>query len=179
MNEITVTITGNVASEPQGRTTSTGNPMTTFRLASTVRRNQEGQWVDLHTSFVNVVCFGRLARNVQGSLEQGFPVVLRGRLQVRQWSTDERSGTAVDVVADTIGHDLTFMHGKLTKGMWRPTGTDQLADPVVDSALSELAEDGAPDSTPDSALESTDESTDERADRRELVGSAAGSEPPF
>ena len=35
-------------------------------------------------------------------------MIVTGRLRVRDWSSGERSGTSVDVVADAVGLDLGF-----------------------------------------------------------------------
>ena len=41
-------------------------------------------------------------------MKKGNPVIVTGRLRVRDWSTEERSGTSVDVVADAVGLDLGY-----------------------------------------------------------------------
>jgi single-strand DNA-binding protein len=40
------------------------------------------------------------------SLNKGDRVVAVGRLKVRDWSNDDRSGTSIEVEADSLGHDL-------------------------------------------------------------------------
>ena len=58
MNETYVTIKGRLTADPTVRTTRTGAPMTTFRIAHSARRQvqgQPGQWEDTEASFYDVV----------------------------------------------------------------------------------------------------------------------------
>ena len=109
MNEATVTMTGNVATQPENRTTERGDPMVRFRLACTPRRHDRAtdSFVDLETTFVTVVCFRSLAENVLASISKGEPVVVCGRLRVLERERDGRTSLTVQVEAGTIGHDLT------------------------------------------------------------------------
>jgi len=40
-------------------------------------------------------------------LHKGDPVVIVGRLALREWEQDGRAGSTLDLTADVIGHDLT------------------------------------------------------------------------
>lgn len=108
MSEISVTLTGNVVTVPVARTTRSGDPMLSFRLASNARRFDAGtgQYVDGVTSFLDVVAYRSLARNAAASVGRGDPVIVHGRLKVEDWKTDTSSGTNVEVTAQHIGHDL-------------------------------------------------------------------------
>ena len=35
-------------------------------------------------------------------------VIITGTLRIRDWETDDKSGTNVEIDADAIGHDLSF-----------------------------------------------------------------------
>ncbi|MCW4384733.1 single-stranded DNA-binding protein [Salinibacterium sp. SYSU T00001] len=106
----TITLTGLVATEPKHITTNEGLPITSFRLASTQRRydRSTGTWVDGDTNWYTVTAFRRLASNASVSLTKGQRVVVSGRLRLREWQSGDRSGLAVEVEADAIGHDLTW-----------------------------------------------------------------------
>ena len=112
MNETYVTIRGRLVADPTARTTRTGSPMTTFRIASSVRRpvqGQQGVWEDAETTFYDVVTYKALAANAGVSLRKGHPVSVHGRQRVNSWQKDD--GTtwwAVEVVADAVGHDLSY-----------------------------------------------------------------------
>ena len=109
MNEIPVTLVGNVVTDVAGTTTPGGAEVAWFRLASTPRRYDRaaGRWIDGDTSYVRVSCWRGLARNVVASLTKGDPVVVTGRLRVREWEREDRRGVAVEVDASAVGHDLS------------------------------------------------------------------------
>lgn len=109
MSEMSVTVSGNVATEPKHVIGSTGKPRTTFRLAATARKRQgDGSYVDGATSFVNVTCFDTLALNAAACVLKGQPVVITGALTMRDWEADGRTGREADLVARTLGHDLRW-----------------------------------------------------------------------
>nr|WP_236571186.1 single-stranded DNA-binding protein [Microbacterium hydrocarbonoxydans] len=106
----TVTIVGNVATDPtQGRTAS-GIPVTNFRLASTHRRFDDATqtWVDVITNWYSVAAFRQLAENAKASLRSGDSVIVTGRMKIRSWENNGKQGTSVDIDADAIGHDLRW-----------------------------------------------------------------------
>jgi single-strand DNA-binding protein len=109
MND-TLTLTGVVATDPQCRTTTGGVEMTSFRLASSQRRFDRAaqRWVDADTNWYSVTAFRHLAAHSGRSLAKGDRVIVVGRLRIRRWEQAERSGSSVDVEADTIGHDLSW-----------------------------------------------------------------------
>ncbi|WP_431044411.1 single-stranded DNA-binding protein [Streptomyces sp. P1-3] len=86
MNETLVTLVGNVATRPEFRETASGVPVTRFRLAVTARRWDRARevWQDAHTSFYTVWAWRSLAANVAASVTIGEPVVVQGRLRVRE-----------------------------------------------------------------------------------------------
>lgn len=109
-NETAITLIGNVANDPEHRTTGTGATIASFRLACTSRYYDRAQnaWVDKETSFYTVSAFRGLGDHVLRSVHRGDRVVVAGRLQLRKWETETSSGTAADVEADAIGHDLRW-----------------------------------------------------------------------
>lgn len=106
----TTSVTGIIATTPRHVVTDEGLAITSFRLASSQRRFDTGQqqWVDADTNWYTVVAFRQLAHNAQESLHKGDRVVARGKLKVRNWQTDDNSGTAVEIEADSLGHDLLW-----------------------------------------------------------------------
>ena len=112
MNETYVTIRGRLVSDPALRTTRAGAPMTVLRIASSVRRpvqGQQGVWEDADTTFYDVVTYKALATNAGVSLRKGHPVSVHGRQHVRSWRKDDGSTWwGVEVVADSVGHDLAY-----------------------------------------------------------------------
>ncbi len=112
-----------------------GNAKAQLRVAYTPRHvdRSTGEWTDNPTSFVTVVCWRKLADNVAMCVHKGDPVVVRGRMQVRQY--DDRAGNprlSVDVDASAIGHDLA-KGVALFQRTRRPAG-DAAAAPVPGTA---------------------------------------------
>lgn len=110
MNETMVTVVGNVATRVDFRVTQAGVPSVRFRLAATVRRfdTERGGWTDAHTSFFTVWAWRQLAENVAGSLSVGEPVLVRGRLRVRNYERDGQRHTDAVIDATSVGHDLSL-----------------------------------------------------------------------
>lgn len=102
-------VAGNVATDPEYKLVGAGIPRLSMRVCWSTRRKdgESDEWVDVNTSFINVTCWRRLAMNLRTCLRKGDPVVLRGRLDVRQYTTkDGHRGQSVDVDATHLSHDL-------------------------------------------------------------------------
>jgi single-strand DNA-binding protein len=105
-----IDLAGFVASEPAFKRLPGGTSTARLRVAYTERRfNREtGEWGDGPTSFVTVLCWRTLADNVAVCLRKGEPVLVRGRLRVREFQDKEGSPrTATEVEASSVGHDLS------------------------------------------------------------------------
>lgn len=107
MNETMVTLVGNVATAPVFREMPTG-PVARFRLAVTPRRwdRTRQDWRDGRTSFFTVWSWRTLASNVSASVAVGEPVIVQGRLKVRDEERGGQHWTSVDIEALSVGHDL-------------------------------------------------------------------------
>jgi single-strand DNA-binding protein len=105
-----ITITGLIATTPRHLITQDGLPITSFRLASSSRTfdRASGEWKDGDTNWFTITCFRKLAINAIASLNKGERVFVTGSLKVRDWDNGERTGTSVEVEADSIGHDLAW-----------------------------------------------------------------------
>ena len=106
----TITLTGVVATTPKNFVTSDKLRITSFRLASAQRRFDRSQqrWVESETNWYTISAFRQLADNVTRSIAKGERVIVTGRLRIRDWTSGDRTGTNVDVEADSIGHDLSW-----------------------------------------------------------------------
>jgi single-strand DNA-binding protein len=105
----TYTTTGLVATTPRNLITVEGLSITSFRLASSVKKwnRTSKEWVD-ETNWLTITSFEELATHTAKSISKGDRVVVSGRLYVRDWDNGERSGTSVELEAETIGHDLFY-----------------------------------------------------------------------
>ncbi|MGH3689080.1 MAG: single-stranded DNA-binding protein [Microbacterium sp.] len=106
----TLTIVGRVATDPIQAQTGGGVPVTNFRLASTHRRFDAATqaWTDSGTNWFSVAAFRQLGENAKASLRTGDSVIVTGRLRIRNWESNGKHGTSVDIEADAIGHDLRW-----------------------------------------------------------------------
>ncbi|MCQ0009551.1 single-stranded DNA-binding protein [Actinomadura madurae] len=110
MNEAHVTITGWVAAEPRYAVTANGHAFLSLRVGCTPRRfdRQTGQWQDDEALYVTVNCWRHLADNVNASeLRRGTPVLVSGRLRIRQYERDDQWRFSAEVEAMTLGPDLS------------------------------------------------------------------------
>lgn len=106
----TITLTGLVATTPRHISTSEGLAITSFRLASSQRRfdRATSRWVDGDTNWYTVSAFRALAENAATSISKGDRVVVTGKLRIRDWENTDRSGTTVEIEAESLGHDLVW-----------------------------------------------------------------------
>ncbi|MCX5397062.1 single-stranded DNA-binding protein [Streptomyces sp. NBC_00102] len=132
MNETLVTLVGNAATGVDFRETASGG-MARFRLAVTPRRwDRERQlWADGHTSFYTVWAWRGLASNVAASVSVGEPLLVHGRLKVREEEREGSRRTFVDVEAVAVGHDLSRGSAAFRRAVRResPFGTETGAGP--------------------------------------------------
>jgi single-strand DNA-binding protein len=106
----TLTIVGKVATDPHLGQTGGGVAVTNFRLASTHRRFDAASqsWVDGGTNWYSVAAYRQLGEHAKASLRTGDSVIVTGRLRIRNWESNGKHGTSVDIDADAIGHDLRW-----------------------------------------------------------------------
>lgn len=104
LNEVWVTVSGNVVEDPMQRET-VGAPVK-FRLASTPAYLRDGMWMDSDTNFFDVVCWERLGEHVKDCVRRGDPVLVHGRLTVRDWEGEKGRGRSVEINAKHVGFDL-------------------------------------------------------------------------
>lgn len=108
MNDIYVTLSGNVAADPRQYPLSDGSRVTSLRLASTRRvfDRPSQTWQDAETTFFAVRCYRALADNVSQSIKLGQPIVVHGKLRIRSYERDGERRFLAEVEATSVGHDL-------------------------------------------------------------------------
>lgn len=128
-----ITVTGVVGSDPRAIVTSQQLPITSFRLASSRRffNRMTGEWEDAGTNWYTVSAFRRLAFNANASLRKGEHVVVHGRLKQRPWQAGDKSGIAIEIEADAIGHDLSWGITELQR-LGQPSRQAEAADGSAD-----------------------------------------------
>ena len=105
-----ITISGVIGTVPRLTFGKNGAPITSFRLASrqSHRDKAKDEWIVDESCWYSVTTYRQLATNAGKSLSKGEHVVVTGRLVVRHWTNAEKSGTSVEIIADSVGHDLTW-----------------------------------------------------------------------
>jgi single-strand DNA-binding protein len=138
----TYSVSGLVATTPRHLVTQDGLPITSFRLAASVKKfdREKNRWVDAETNWFTVTSFRQLAINTATSISKGDRVVVMGRLRVRDWDNGERAGTSVEIEAENIGHDLvwgssTFVRTVMTREEDNSVAEDQQEKPAKTKVL--------------------------------------------
>ena len=102
MNNINrVVITGNLTADPELRSTPNGKPVCSLRIACNTRRKSGEEWVD-KPNYFNVTVWGAQGENAARYLSKGRPVAVDGRLEWREWETEDGKRQAVDIIADSV-----------------------------------------------------------------------------
>jgi single-strand DNA-binding protein len=127
-----VTLVGFVAQDPIQRPTKNGVLVTDLRVGATPRVQDRvtNEWRDGDTSYYDVSCWRRLGDNVRASLRKGDPVMIKGKFRTRTF-TDKNgvSRTVIDIMADTVGHDLNRGVANYLRPQRQSTATD--GDPAA------------------------------------------------
>lgn len=81
-----ITVYGNLANDPDGRRTNSGQSVCTFRIAIN-RKSREGE----KAVFIDVTAWNKTADFCRDYLKRGAPVVVIGRLDMDSWD-DNKTG---------------------------------------------------------------------------------------
>ena len=112
-----VILIGNLGRDPEVRSTTSGQPVASFTLATSRRwRDKNGQKQE-QTEWHNIVVWGKQAEIAGQYLTKGKQVFIEGRLQTRSWD-DRQSGEKkyrTEIVCDNFqmlgGRGGDFDHG--------------------------------------------------------------------
>jgi single-strand DNA-binding protein len=116
LNDISLTVTGNITSAPELRFTPSGAAVASFRVAVTPRVKKGDQWTDGETTFLGCVAWRELAENIAESLDQGSRVIVTGALRTERWTgSDGQPREALRLQVEDIGPSLRYATAKVTK----------------------------------------------------------------
>jgi single-strand DNA-binding protein len=138
-----VLLMGNLTRDPELRYIPNGSAVTNLRLAvNRSYKNQAGELKE-EVTYVNIVVWGKQAENCAEYLAKGSSIFVEGRLQSRQWETDDgQKRSTLEVVADRVQfleRKRSAAAGGEARGETRaerPSGTEQ---EQVPGAASEAA----------------------------------------
>jgi single-strand DNA-binding protein len=128
-----MTLVGFVAQDPRQREAKDGVWVTDLRIGATPRIQDRvtNEWRDGETSYYDVACWRRLGDHVRASLHKGDPVMVKGRCRSRSFT--DKNGVqhyVIDIIADTVGHDLNRGVANYLRPERRPAATE--GDPAAE-----------------------------------------------
>jgi single-strand DNA-binding protein len=113
-----ITVVGNLVADPELRFTASGQPVATFRIASTPRflDKATNEWKDGDSLFLSCNVWRQAAENVAESLQRGMRVIVTGRLKQRNYETKEgEKRTVYEVEVDDVGPSLRNASAKVAR----------------------------------------------------------------
>src|SRR3954471_13251030 len=98
-----VVLVGNLTRDPELKNLPSGTSVCSLRIAvNSRRRDESGQWTD-KPNYFSVSVFGNKAESCAQYLSKGRPVAIDGRLDWREWQTqDGQKREAVEIVAESV-----------------------------------------------------------------------------
>jgi single-strand DNA-binding protein len=162
VNEAMITVVGFVAAEPRYEVLASGTSLLSLRIGSTPRRYDRdlGQWRDEEPMFMTATCWRSLADNLQASeLKRGDPIIVTGRLRIREYTKDGQRRLSAQIEATTAGHDLSRGIARYQRSQRASASLPEdrrQADDLADRWLESEPEEGAEQSGAE-----TDETADE------------------
>lgn len=98
-----VNLSGNLTRDPDLRSTQSGTPVCSLRIASNDRfKSQSGEWED-RPNYFSITVWKGMGEWVANNLSKGDAVVVSGRLTWREWTAqDGGKRESVEVTADSV-----------------------------------------------------------------------------
>ena len=131
-----VVLVGNLTRDPELRHTPSGMPVCSLRLAVNSRRKDEsGQWTE-KPNYFSVTVWGQQGENCAQYLAKGRGVAVDGRLDWREYQTQDGSKReAVEIVADSV--QFLGGRGDVEPGgnQYVPAGAQAARDDFTSSAV--------------------------------------------
>ena len=98
-----VMLIGNLGNEPEMRFTPNGNPVTTFRVATSRTFNTAEGERKQETEWFTVVTWNKLAESCNQFLTKGRRAYVEGKLRTRTWEgQDGQRRNRVEIVAERV-----------------------------------------------------------------------------
>ena len=116
--ETTLTVIGNLTTDPELRFTPNGAAVANFTIASTPRTfdRATNDWKDGETLFLRCSVWREAAENAAESLTKGTRVVAHGVLKPRSYETKEgEKRTVIEFEIEEIGASLRYATAKSTR----------------------------------------------------------------
>lgn len=122
-----ITLIGRIGTEPEIKFGQAGNAVLKFRVVTNARRQVDGKWEDVDTSWWSVTAFRQLAENLAESIKKGDTVIVVGKIKQRTYETPQgEKHSIVEVLAESVGPDLRWAVAQVKKA--ERVGRQQFAD---------------------------------------------------
>jgi single-strand DNA-binding protein len=96
-------VIGRMTADPQLRTTPSGQPVTTFGVATNRRWKDKSGASQEETEFHTVVAWGRQAEIATQYLKKGAMVLIEGRLRTRSWQDKQNvSHKTTEIICERL-----------------------------------------------------------------------------
>lgn len=83
------TLIGNVTRDPEARTTTTGQNVCSFSIATNSQWTDKSGQKQTRAEYHNIVAWGKLAEICQQYLTRGMKIFAEGKLQTREWTAQD------------------------------------------------------------------------------------------
>lgn len=116
--EIQLTVVGTLTADPEVRFTQSGAAVCSFTVANNPRffNKQSGKWEQGEATFLRCNAWRQLAENISETLRKGHQVVVLGRLQQRNYETQQGDKrTVMELTVEAIGPSLQFATAQVRK----------------------------------------------------------------
>lgn len=113
-----VTIIGNATADPEIKFTTQGTALATVTVASTPRRYDKstGKYIAGEALFLRCTAWRELAENMVESIARGQRLIVHGRLEQRNWTTDDGANRSMlQLQVDEIGPSLRWATAEVRK----------------------------------------------------------------
>ncbi len=175
MNLNKVFLIGRLTQDPEMRTTSTGQNVTTIRMATNrVWYDQSTREKREATEYHQVIAWARLGEIANQYLKKGAMALIEGRIQTRSWD-DQASGQKkyrTEIIAENLQLGPRAGQG----GGGGPSGPSGPSGPMADVKKPAPA---APQSEPDIPVINEDAGTNMGLEEEENVKPVSESDLPF
>jgi single-strand DNA-binding protein len=118
-----IIIVGNVAADPETRTTPSGQQVCSLRVATNRIWTDKAGAKQQKTEFHSVVLWRRLAEIASQYLRKGSLVLIEGRLETRSW--DDKNTGAKRYRTEIIAENMQLGPRGLTQGGAAPAAAEQ------------------------------------------------------
>ena len=125
-NTNSVTITGNLVSDPQSRTVPSGASLCEFRLAVNNGETKEGK--EIQTTYVGVTVWNGQGANCQKYLSKGRPVAVTGKLSYSEWEAEDGSMRSKLYITASLDGGVEFLNARVASEEAAPAAVEAMED---------------------------------------------------